>query len=211
MTIHSKLATAGTLALLLSLAPAVAAQDAVAQGAAPLAPAAADAPRARTWELRFTSGGLVPTGHLRDAIRNAELSAAQVSWRVRPQLAITGTFGWARSRDLSASGSPKLDVFTSDLGIEATPDRWRMGTRTTLTPFVGAGAGARSYNHRSLDIDATHNLAGYVAAGGEIGFRRVGIRLEARDYVTGFRPVAGAGTSELSNDVVVMVGLRIGR
>jgi hypothetical protein len=208
MTIHSTLATAGTLALLLALAPAVAAQD-----AAPLAPAAdaADAPRARTWELRFTSGGLVPTGHLRDAIRNAELSAAQVSWRVRPQLAITGTFGWARSRDLSASGSPKLDVFTSDLGIEATPDRWRMGTRTTLTPFVGAGAGARSYNHRSLDIDATHNLAGYVAAGGEIGFRRVGIRLEARDYVTGFRPVAGAGTSEISNDVVVMVGLRIRR
>ena len=193
--------TLAGLALLLAMAPA-AAQD------APITPAS---PRDRVWELRFTSGSLMPTGDLRADLRSADLSAAQLSWRVRPSLAITGTFGWARSRDLSTSGAPKLDVFTSDIGIEASPARWQAGTRTTLTPFVGLGAGARSYNHRSLDIDATHNLAAYAAAGGEIGFRRFGLRLEARDYVTGFKPLAGAGTSELRNDVVVMLGLRIGR
>ena len=191
MTHTPKLATLATLALLMTVAPA-AAQD-------------------RTWELRFTSGSLMPTGDLRADLRSADLSAAQLSWRLRPDLAITGTFGWARSRDLGASGAPKLDVFPSDVGIEASPLRWQVGTRTTLTPFVGLGAGARSYNHRSLDVDATHNLAAYAAAGGEIGFRHFGIRLEARDYVTGFKPLAGGGTSALRNDVVVMVGLRIGR
>jgi hypothetical protein len=39
----------------------------------------------------------------------------------------------------------------------------------TFRPFVGAGAGGRSYNHRKLDLDATHDVAGYGTVGGEFG------------------------------------------
>jgi hypothetical protein len=162
-----------------------------------------------TWEFRATSGGLVATGAQRKAVKDAELSAVQLSWVVRPSLALTGTFGWARSRDLVSADDPKLDVFTYDLGAEARASEWFTGKAVTFTPFAGAGAGARSYNYRNLDVDATHNVAGYGTAGGELGMGRVGLRLEVRDYVTGFKPLTGHGVSDTRNDVVIMVGLRL--
>ncbi|MDB4906101.1 MAG: hypothetical protein JWO05_885 [Gemmatimonadetes bacterium] len=192
--------TCFAVAVLVASAQVVVAQAPVAQ-----APAA----RPATWEFRATSGGLVPIGSQRAAIKRADYSAAQLSWLARPALAITGTLGWARSRDLAATNDPRLDVFTYDVGAEARTSQWFAGKAVTFTPFVGAGAGARSYNYRSLDVDATHNLAAYGAAGGELGMGRVGVRLEVRDYTSGFKPLAGGGTSERRNDVVIMAGLRL--
>ena len=77
-------------------------------------------------------------------------------------------------------------------------------------PFAGLGAGARTYNYRSLDVDATHNVAAYASVGTELGFGKVHVRLEARDYVAGFRPLDGIGEATVGNDVVFMVGLRFG-
>jgi hypothetical protein len=189
------LTVVGTLGLLLVPARAAMAQP-------PAAPS-------RAWEFRVPSGGLVPTGALRDALKDAHLSAAQLSYAIRPALAITATVGWARSRDLASVNHPKLDVFTYDLGAEARAAERFAGRAVTLTPFVGVGAGARSYNHRKLDVDATHNVAGYGAVGGELGMGRVGLRLEARDYVSGFRPLVGGGRARTRNDVVALVGLSL--
>jgi hypothetical protein len=175
------------------------------------AAAQTSSPQPSPWELRFTSGALVPTGNQRNFLKDANVSAAQLSWVVRPSLAITGTFGWARSRDIASVDSPKLDVFTSDLGIEARPAQWFASRAVTFSPFAGFGAGARSYNYRNLNVDATNNLAGYGTIGGELGMGRVGLRLEARDYMTGFKPLVGAGKSDRRNDVVMMVGVRFNR
>ena len=165
----------------------------------------------KSWELRFTSGALVTTGDQASSLKNAGTSAAQVSWLIRPSLSITGTFAWSRSRDVSMISQPKLDVFSSDLGLEKRLGQRFRESAVTFSPFMGVGAGARSYNYRKLDQDATHNVAAYGAIGGEIGVRRVGVRLEARDYVSQFKPLMGAGPSATRNDVVVMVGLRIKR
>lgn len=62
----------------------------------------------------------------------------------------------------------------------------------------------QSYNYRSLDVNATHNLAGYCTIGGETGVRRVRLRLEVRDYVAGFKQLSGIGELEAHNDVVFM-------
>lgn len=169
------------------------------------------APQPRAWELRVTSGALVPTGAQRSVLKDAQMTAAQMSWVVTPSVAFTGTFAWARSRDVGAVGAPKLDVFTSDVGVEARPVHWFAGRAMTLSPFVGVGAGARSYNYRKLDVDATHNVAAYGAVGGELGIGRVGLRLEARNYATGFRPLVGAGRSDMRNDVVAMAALSFRR
>jgi hypothetical protein len=180
----------GALAFMLPFARAASAQ-------------ANDSP-ARTWEVRVSSGSFVPTG-------DQQFSAAQVSRVMSPSLAITGTFGWARSRDLATSGTPKLDVFTTDLGVEFRTPTWFAGRAASFSPFAGLGAGARSYNSRKLDVAATHNLAGYGAFGGELGVGRLGLRLEARNYVTGFKPLAGTGVSATRNDIVYMVSLRFNR
>lgn len=165
----------------------------------------------RTWELRVTSGAFVATGNHRNAVANAQATAAQVAWVVRPSLAVTGTFTWARSRDRGLVNTPKLDVFTSDVGVEARPTLWFAKRAVSLSPFAGVGAGMRSYNYRKLEVDATNNLAGYASVGGELGIGRVGLRLEVRDYATGFRPLVGAGRSDMRNDVVMMAGLRFNR
>ena len=99
-------------------------------------------------------------------------------------------------------------MFTYDLGAEARANRWIAGDALTFSPFAGVGAGARSYNYRGLDVDATHNLAAYGSVGGEIGYRRIRLRLEARDYLTGFKPLAAEGTTGRRNDLTVMAGLR---
>ena len=166
------------------------------------------APQPAAWEVRFTSGGLVPTGAERATLKDAQYSAAQVSWLVLPSLAVTSTVGWGRSRDIATTDDPQLDVFTYDLGAEARGGQWFTGKAMTFSPFLGAGAGARSYNYRNLDVDATHNVAAYAAGGGEVNAGRVGVRLEVRDYVSGFKPLIGGGTATTRNDVVIMVGLR---
>lgn len=160
-------------------------------------------------ELLVSSGALLPTGEQRNALGRANMTIAQLAFAARPYLAVTTSAGWARSRDLTTADSPRLDVFTYDAGLELRADKWLSGRTLTFTPFAGAGAGGRSYNHRRLELDATHNLAAYGSAGGELGYRRVRFRLEARDYLTGFKPLAGGGTSTRRNDVTVMAGLRI--
>jgi hypothetical protein len=197
MSISTAVSAVATLALLLASAGTAAAQT--------------PAPPAGAWELRFTSGAFVPVGAQRSSLESAQLSAAQLSWRVRPSLAITGTFGWAPSRDLGVADAPKLDVFTYDVGAEARGPEWFAERAVTFSPFAGAGAGARSYNYRKLDLDATHNLAAYGTVGGELGMGRVGLRLEVRDYVAGFKPLGGTGKADTRSDVVMMVGLRFNR
>lgn len=164
--------------------------------------------RQSAWELIVPSGTVVPAGAQRDAVKRANLTAVQLSYVARPAIAITSTVGWARSRDIAAAGDPKLDVFTYDVGAEVRAARWINGKTVTFTPFAGAGAGGRSYNYRKLDVDATHNLSAYGSVGGELGIRRIRLRVEARDYVTGFKPLTGEGAARTGNDVVVMAGLR---
>jgi hypothetical protein len=173
---------------------------------------AQNAPVARnSFEVLTSSGALIPTGSARSSIKDAPLSTVQASYVVRSRFAITTMFGWARSRDLATIDRPKLDVFTYDLGAEARAPRLSAGESVSFTPFFGVGAGARSYNYRKLDVDATHNLAGYTAAGGELGMGRVHLRLEVRDYVAGFKPLDGRGNSATRNDVVALIGLRIAK
>ena len=172
-------------------------------------PVLAAPPTRARWEFTVPSGVIVPAGAQRAAIHRGSLTAAQLVYVGHPALALTATTGWARSRDVASPGEPKLDVFTYDLGAEVRAPRWNVGRSVTFRTFAGLGAGARSYDYRNLDVDATHNLAAYGSAGGELGVGRIRLRLEAREYVTGFKPLQGEGMSDARNDVVAMAGLRL--
>lgn len=175
---------------------------------APSARAQSAAPPRNSFELLTSSGALIPTGTERSTIKRAPLSTIQGSYVIRSRFAVTTMFGWARSRDLATADAPKLDVFTYDIGAEARAPQMNASESVSFTPFAGIGGGARSYNYRKLDVDATHNLAGYASAGGELGMGRVHLRLEVRDYVAGFKPLNGLGASTTRNDVVALIGLR---
>ena len=52
-------------------------------------------------------------------------------------------------------------------------------------------------------------MAGYGALGGEAGFGRTGLRLEARDYISRFEPLTGNGDAKTRNDVTLAAGLTV--
>lgn len=152
------------------------------------------------WEIVVPAGTIIPTGSQRDALARGGVTALQVSYVPRPALAVVATLGWARSRNVAEPNHPKLDVFLFDVGTELRAPRWITYRALTLNPFAGVGVGARAYNHRAVDV-LTQHAATYGAAGAELGFRRIRLRFEARDYLSGF--------DSIRNDVVVMLGLRI--
>lgn len=173
--------------------------------------AAQEPARAGAWEIRVPTGSFIATGAQGNQLRDAHLTAFQLSRIVRQHFAVTGTFAWARSRDLTIAGTPKIDVFTFDAGFEARSAIWSAGKHVSLSTFTGLGAGARSYDYVKLDASAKTNIAGYAAAGGEIGVRRVALRLEARNYTSGFKPLIAAGMADTRNDMVVMATVRFSR
>ena len=171
--------------------------------------APAPAGTSRKWELVIPSGTVIPVGAQRDAIQRGGMSALQLSYVFDPSIAVTATVGWARSRDIADDHDRKLDLFTYDVGAELRSRTWRPGS-FRVSGFAGMGAGARSYNYRHIEADATHNLAAYGSLGGEVGVGPVSVRVEARDYVSGFKPLEGAGDTDARNDVALLFGLRFG-
>jgi outer membrane protein with beta-barrel domain len=189
---HSIRAAAAALFAVTLLSTKAAAQDAVASH--------------NGFELRPYVGAYIPTGDQRDLLKDAVLVGGQASYRLNPNFAVTGTLGWSPSKDRITPGDQKLDVWQYDLGAELRAPSWLTSGALDFTPFVGLGAGARTYDYRDLDVDAKTNFAGYGVLGGELGFGRIGWRLEARDYVSQFKPFDG-GDSKTRNDVTVATGL----
>jgi hypothetical protein len=192
-----------------SLALALAALMATRSVSAQSATTAPSATPATHWEMLFSTGALVPTGHERQILKDAPLSTGQLSHVMSSGLALTTTVGWARSRDLVTEGNPGLSIFTYDIGVEARGTQWRAGDAVGFTPFTGIGGGGRSFNHRGRDLDATHAPAGYAALGGELAIGRARVRLEARDYVMGMTPLVGGGSRETRSDISIIVGFRL--
>jgi hypothetical protein len=171
-------------------------------------PLDAQAPAARDFEIRPYVGAFLPTGDQRDLLKDALLVGAQASYRVIPQLAITGTLGWSPTEDRVGAGQT-LDLLQYDIGAELRAPAWVQRASWDFTPFFGLGVGGRTYDYRDLDTDAKTNVAGYGALGGEFGFGQFGLRFEGRDYVSRFEPLTGSGETKTRNDVSVAAGLTI--
>jgi len=159
------------------------------------------------FELRPYVGAYIPTGNQRDFLEDAVLTGVQGSLRINPVFALTGTFGWSPSEDRLTLGDPTLDLCQYDIGGEARAANWVRGETWNFSPFVGLGLGGRTYHYRDLDVDASTQFGGYGALGGDLGFGRLGLRLEARDYLSRFEPLIGDGDSDTRNDVALLAGL----
>jgi Outer membrane protein beta-barrel domain len=158
-------------------------------------------------EVRPFVGAYIPTGDQRDFLKDAVLVGGQASWSVIPAFAITGTFGWSPTKDRITAGNQTLDIFQYDLGAELRAASWYDGGLITLTPFVGLGAGGRTYSYRDLNVDSKTNFDGYGALGGDVGFGPVALRIEARDYVSQFKPLTGSGDTKTRNDIGLAAGI----
>jgi hypothetical protein len=164
--------------------------------------------------FRPVVGAFLPTGTQRDMLKSAVLVGGQLGVEISQNFAVTGSFGWAPSKDrtlVSIATTPldqTLDVFQYDLGLEA-----RLPITAGLfeaTPYAGAGAGGRSYNYRTLTAPSQTNVSGYGALGLDIVplGSGIGLRLEARDNISKFTGLQGELTKGTRrNDVAITTGL----
>jgi hypothetical protein len=72
-----------------------------------------------------------------------------------------------------------------------------------LSPFIGAGVGARTYHFKSSAMTGQTDLDGYGALGGQFMASRVGARIEVRDYASRFKGLEGEEKTATRNDVMV--------
>ena len=215
MSRHLSIANPSTAARVVAAALAL---SAVASAfAAPARAQTASAPSG--FELRPFVGAFIPTGDQRDLLDDAVFTGGQLGYRFTPNVALTAGLGWAPTKDLTGAGragggAADLDLFQYDLGVEGRlPGAFAFGaTRSVwVSPFLGLGAGARTFNYRDLDaIDAETNFVGHGALGVDVGpgDARWGVRLEARDYVSAFKGLRGERAERTArNDVSLAAGL----
>ena len=160
----------------------------------------ADRPRA---SMHVILGGYVAAGPQRRTFDSAALIGGQVGLRLQPRLAVVGGVAVAQMTDRGLPADGEVNLLQYDVGVEL--ERASLPWAGGVTPFVGLGAGGRSYDYRASGIATRSSAAAYVALGGERRFQRTGLRIEARTYVP---RGAGARADDATRfDVLLLAGL----
>lgn len=155
-------------------------------------------------------GAYVPVGDQRDELSDAVAVGAIARVDLGKWVGIVGNFWWSPSDATIASVSSRtetLDLFQYDLGLEVRPFA-SVGDDWVFSPFLAAGAGGRSLSFRDLNLDAQTDLSGFAAVGGEFGFDKVAVRLEARGYLIDFNGYKGTLPESVTRgDLTFQAGL----
>lgn len=154
-------------------------------------------------------GAYVPTGDIRDVLDDSLLVGVTASYDVHRYVAVLGSFSWAPSQAKGIVAGEDVDLFQYDLGVQGQYPI-ALNADWTFKPFVGVGAGARTYSFRDLDVDAETDFAGYVAAGGALQYEALELSVSVRDQLSAFDGLAGQDDSTTSNDLSMFasIGMR---
>jgi len=172
----------------------------------------------RGLEVRPVVGAFIPTGDQRDLLKDAVLVGGEVGWHFARSFALVGSFGWAPTKDkttaltgstLFTGREEKVDLYQYDLGLE-----WRLPysiqTAWAVRPYLGAGAGGRTYSYRDVTSSSQTDFLGYGKIGVDVAPSTglLGLRFEARDNLTRFEGLRGElADATTRNDVQLTGGL----
>jgi hypothetical protein len=168
----------------------------------------AEAQSSSRLEVRPFVGAYLPTGDQRDLLSDAVTAGLQGGYAITDHLSLVATLGVAATGDKRIPYSEDLDLFSYDIGAELTQS-FAIGQRgMTLAPFLGFGAGGRTYDYRDWSSRSETNVAGYGAVGGQLRMAALGLRIEARDYMSSFKGTLGEMSDrETRNDITVVTAL----
>ena len=179
-------------------------------GAAVASDAAAQSISAGRFEARPLVGAYLPTGAHREVLGDAITIGAQGGYAITEHISLVATIGFAASSDKQIPLDDDLDLFSYDIGAEVTKSFLVANGGMTLSPFIGLGAGGRTYDYRERETDSETNVAGYGAIGGQLRMGTIGVRVEARDYVSSFKGLTGEMTERTSrNDISIFTALSL--
>ena len=137
-------------------------------------------------EVRPFAGAFLPTGEFRDEFKAATNVGLQGAVELTPRWHLVGTVAFTHGHDRFAFASTRANIWHYDGGFEFAPVRSLGGGAWRFRPFVGTGAGARTYDYRTPGIATQTCSAGYFTGGTELQKGILAVRAEARGYLSCF-------------------------
>ncbi len=171
-------------------------------------PLAGQAPGpARRIQVGGLVGALLPTGAQRHEYRPAMVLGVQGHYLLAPHFRLALTGAWANSHHKFPAVNDRVDIWQYDAGLEFVGcgqciEDWY------LRPFLGLGAGARTYSYHATAYDSHTCLAGYGVAGAELQGPGLSVRLEGRDDLSCTRSPL-TGDTHTRNDVRIAIGVAL--
>jgi hypothetical protein len=155
-------------------------------------------------EIRPFAGAFLPVGALRTDFKSATMVGGQAAVEVNRHVHGVASVGWTHGHN-KFFAEDVTHIWQYDVGAEFNVVR-DIGWGWYFRPFVGTGAGGRTYNYRGVAAKTTSCLAGYGTLGGEVQHNVVAFRLEARDYLSCFEsPITAQKNTR--NDIGLTFGL----
>lgn len=160
----------------------------------------------RRLEFRPVLGGLLATGAQKRAFEDGALVGIQLAAEVHRIVHVVGAFAYVPTQTRRADGGlDQIRILQWDLGVELNARLRRRG-HWTPKPFIGAGVGHRTFGNVRRDM-----RRGYPTVYGGLGIEYqtdvVGVRLEARDYVSRFAGFDAAEPDAVRNDIGLAIGI----
>lgn len=157
-------------------------------------------------EVRPFIGVYVPAGAMRDEFKSAETFGAQVALEISQFMHVVGTVGWTHGHNKFESLSNDVTyIWHYDAGAEFNITR-EWGASWLIRPFLGAGAGGRTYDYKATNVGTNTCTAAYTALGSELQKNVVALRFEARNYLACFKSPMTA-EQKTRNDVALAFGV----
>ena len=175
--------------------------------ALPLGPVVshAQSERTSTFAMHVLLGGFVPTGAARGTVSNGYAIGAQIGMGLTARVAAVAT-AFVTQTKFRANDVNEVTVIQYDVGMEFAPGAPHESTHRVI-PFVGLGAGGRTYDVRDAGTPTRAYPAAYLGAGGEIRFQRLALRMEARGYAS--RQESETGATVMRTDLAGLAGLAV--
>ncbi|HEX8848847.1 MAG TPA: hypothetical protein VF761_04865 [Gemmatimonadaceae bacterium] len=170
------------------------------------APALHPQSTAPIFELRPFAGVSIPTSRQSTLYGESVLFGAQAGLEIKPTFHVLATLTWIPAHYRLGVSNPDVNLYQYDVGTEfgiAAP----MEPEWVFKPFLGLGAGGRTYSFRASEMYTRTGFAAYGSAGTELQLHRVAFRFEVRDNVFRYRDPIGARASWMRNDVAFSLGL----
>lgn len=138
-------------------------------------------------EFRPFAGMYVPSGSQADDFKTAAAYGLQSALELSSNMHVLASVGWTDGRSkIAALSNDVASMWQYDVGAEFN-GVGELGYSWLFRPFVGVGAGARTYDYQALGAKASTCTAGYGSLGTEFQRKMFAVRLESRGYVSCFK------------------------
>src|SRR5512142_1066744 len=120
-------------------------------------------------EYRVIAGAYIPTGSQRDVLKSSMVLGIQGGLEATDMLHFVATVMYATPRPKDTSLTNDVHIYQYDAGAELFHVYTVSKTDDHLSfrPFLGAGAGARSYHLQNTDLKSQTDFTGYGSLGAE--------------------------------------------